>query len=76
MSDTSVKAREVYFERLKAMTPSERINLGVALWNAADSVQRAAILRLCPEADEGEITFRLAVSRFGPELARKAYRRT
>jgi hypothetical protein len=74
-SDTSLKAREVYFQRLKGMTPSERLGLGAALWNAGDSVQRAAVLRTNPDADEAEITFRLAVTRFGSELARKAYRK-
>jgi hypothetical protein len=28
-----------------------------------------------PDADESEITFRVAVARFGEELARKVYRR-
>lgn len=74
VSDTSPKAREVYIQLLKEMTPSERLGLGIALWNAADSLQRAAVLRSHPDADEAEITFRLAVTRFGSELARKAYR--
>ena len=72
LSDTSLKAREVYFQRLKGMTPSERLGLGAALWNAGHSVQRAAVLRTNPDADEAEITFRLAVTRFQSELARKA----
>ena len=78
-SDTSLKAREVYFQRLKGMTSSERLGLGAALWNAGHSVQRAAVLRTNPDADadadEAEIAFRLAVTRFGSELARKAYRK-
>jgi hypothetical protein len=76
LSDTSEKAREVYFLRLKEMTASERLGLGVALWSAGDSLQRAGLRRENPHADEAEITFRLAVSRFGLELARKAYRRS
>jgi Rv0078B-related antitoxin len=75
-SDTSEKARAVYFERLRQMTPSERLALGAALWTAADSIQRAIIRRENPHADEAEIAFRLAVTRFGLELARKAYRKT
>jgi Rv0078B-related antitoxin len=74
-SDTSPKAQEIYFQRLKEMTPSERLGLGAALWQAGDSVQRAAIRRQYPHADEAEIAFRIAVTRFGLELARKAYRR-
>lgn len=75
LSDTSPKAREVYFRRLREMTPSERLNIGVALWEAGNSLQRAAIRRNHPDADEAEITFRIAETRFGAELARKAYRR-
>ena len=37
--------------------------------------RRAATRRMYPDADEAEINFRIAVTRFGAELARKAYRR-
>lgn len=57
------------------MTASERLGLGVALWKAGDSLQRAALRRENPQADESEITFQMAASRFGLELARKAYRK-
>ena len=73
MLDTSPKAREVYFRRLSEMTPSERLGIGAALWQAGDSLQRAAILRAYPNAGDDEISFRIAVTRFGAELARKAY---
>jgi hypothetical protein len=73
--DTSQKAQDVYFRRLKAMTPSERLGLAAALWRAADSLQRAAARHKDPRADEAEITFRIAASRFGAELARRAYRK-
>lgn len=75
LTDTSEKAREVYFRRLKEMTASERLALGASLWIAGDSLQRAALRRENPDSVEAEITFRLAVSRFGLELARKAYRK-
>ena len=73
MQDTSPKAREAYYRRLSEMTPSERLGIGAALWRAGHSLQRAAILRAYPHAGEGEINFRIAVTRFGAELARKAY---
>lgn len=57
------------------MTPSERLSLGVALWEAGDSLQRAAVRRKNPDADEADIAFQIAVSRFGSELAQKAYRK-
>ncbi len=76
LSDTSDKAREVYFQRIGELTPSERVRWGVEIWKAGDALQRAAIRREHPNVDEAEITFQLAVTRFGLELARKAYRRT
>ena len=74
-SDTSPGAGEVYLRRLAEMTPSERVGVGAALWAAGDALQRAAARRMDPGADEAEITFRIAVSRFGAALARKAYQR-
>jgi hypothetical protein len=76
LSDTSPQVPEVYVNRLAAMTPSERIGIGVALWKAGDSLRRAVARRNHPKADEAEVVFRIAVTRFGAELARKAYRRT
>jgi hypothetical protein len=75
LSDTSPKASKVYFERLAAMSPSERVRIGVALWEAGNSLQRAAIRRKYPDADEAEINFQMAVTRFGEDLARAAYRK-
>jgi hypothetical protein len=76
LRDTSPKTREVYFRRLAGMTPSERLGIGAALWQAGDALQRAAMYRSNPDLAESEITFRIAVIRFGSELARKAYRRS
>jgi Rv0078B-related antitoxin len=74
-SDTSEKAQGIYFQRLNEMTPSERLSLGVALWEAGYALQRAAVCRKNPNADEAEITFQIAVTRFGLELAQKVYRK-
>jgi hypothetical protein len=57
------------------MTPSERLGVGAALWQAGDSLQHSAMRRMYPDADEAEITFRIAVTRFGAELAQKVYGR-
>lgn len=57
------------------MTPSERLQLGVALCEAGDAVQRAAIRQQHPEFDEAEITFHVAIRRLGLEYARKIYGR-
>jgi hypothetical protein len=74
-SDTSAEASEVYRRRLAEMTPSERLRIGHSLWQAGNALQRAGIRRKYPHADEAEITFHVAVSRFGEELARKVYGR-
>lgn len=57
------------------MTPAERVRVGVTLWQAAYSLQRAAVRRRNPDADEVEIAFEIAVTRFGREFARTACRR-
>jgi hypothetical protein len=74
-SDTSPAAAEAYYRRLAEMTPAERIDVALALCEAADTLQRSSMRRMYPDADEAEITFRIAVTRFGEELARKAYGR-
>jgi hypothetical protein len=58
------------------MTPSERVDIGVALWAAAESLQRATTRLKYPDAPEAEITYRIAITRFGEALARKVYRRS
>ena len=74
-TDTSAAASEVYYRRLAEMTPAERIAIGVALWEAGNATQRSALRRMYPDADEAEITFQVAVRKFGPELAREVYGR-
>lgn len=76
LSDTSPAMQEVYFRRLAGMTPSERLNIAVDLWQIGHSLQLAGMRHLYPEADEAEIIFRIAVTRFGVELARKVYGRS
>ena len=75
MTDTSRKAKDTYFQRLQEMTPSERLAAGVALYAAGNALQRAAVRLRYPGATEDEITFRIAVSRWGPELAEKVYQK-
>jgi hypothetical protein len=75
LDDTSPQMRQAYFRRLAEMTPAERVRVGAALWAAGNELQRTTVKRMHPDADESEITFRVAVARFGEELARKVYRR-
>jgi len=76
LNDTSAKAREIYTQRLKEMTASERLRFAAQLWTAGDALQRASFRRENLYADEADITFRIAVSRFGLDLARKVYRKS
>jgi hypothetical protein len=75
LTDTSPKASEAYYRRLSEMTPSERLSVGAALFAAGDALERAGVRRDFPDADDEEINFRIAVTRYGAHLARKAYRR-
>jgi hypothetical protein len=75
MDDTSPEARKVYYRRLAEMTPAERVRIAVSLCEASDRLQRAALRQRYPDADEAEILFRLAASRYGEDLARRVYKR-
>src|SRR5688572_17285163 len=75
VSDTSADMQSIYFQRLRELTPEERINRGVRLWEAGHAMQRAAIHRQHPGIAEAEFLYRLAVLRYGPELAEKAFGR-
>jgi endonuclease YncB( thermonuclease family) len=73
--DTSLRSRDVYNRRLAEMTPGERTKIGAALWQAGHATQLSAWRLRYPLADESEILFQLAITRFGEVLARKAYGR-
>ena len=75
LSDTSQAAREFYYRRLAEMHPSERVRMGVLLWEIGNALQRAALKSRYPDADDTEIAFHMAVARFGSDLARRAWRR-
>lgn len=73
--DTSEAMRSVYYARLAEVSPGERVRNSVGLWEAANALQRAALLRENPGASESEILYWIAVSRFGEAAAKAAYRR-
>ena len=75
ITDTSERTREMYFRRLKEMTPSERLAVGVALCAAGNALQWAAMRRRHPGASEDEITFKIAASQWGTEVAGKVYKK-
>lgn len=75
LSDTSPEARRVYYRTLAAMTPSQRMAIGVELTVAADEMLRAAIRRRCPDAEGEEFTFQLLRARYGRAVAEQVCRR-
>jgi hypothetical protein len=75
MTDTSAKASKVYFDRLAAMTPSERLRIGAALCEASQTLQWSMARRRYPNADETELAYHVAAARYGQALARSVYRR-
>ena len=62
-----------YLARLRELTPEQRIDLGIKLWEAGDAMQRANIQRKYPGISEDEFRYRLCVVRYGQELAENAF---
>jgi hypothetical protein len=76
LDDTSAAMRSAYYARLAELSPGERVQIGLRLWEAANSLQRAAVLRENPDASEAEILYQIAASRFGEAVAQAAYRKS
>lgn len=73
MDDTSPEQQEEYFERLRRLTPEERVNI-VSRLNRG--VRRMAMMGLKlrhPEALEEELRARLAVRIYGREIAQRMF---
>lgn len=62
MLDTTPKARRIYFDRLAALSPIERLRLAarstVALWQLAEAGVRHAQPELSPEAVKVQVAIR------------------
>jgi hypothetical protein len=69
--DTSVEIEKIKLEALRQMTPGQRLQLMAQMNAFVAASQRAAILRDHPNADEREITFRLASRRVDKDLLKK-----
>ena len=69
LSDTSPEMQAFYFQGLRQLTPEQRIQRGISLWEAGDAMQRSAIHRDHPGVGDADLRYRLAVLRYGPELA-------
>ena len=63
--DTSPSALRAYHDRLRAMTPVERMESTVALCRAVRELAEAGIRSRHPDADDAEVRVRLAVRLYG-----------
>lgn len=71
-SDTSPEAAEILRERLRRMTPAQRVEEGVRLCKLARQVMRAGIRMRHPDYDQEHVEMALARLLWGDELYRKA----
>lgn len=71
-SDTSPEAAEILRERLRRMTPSQRVEEGVKLCKFARHMMRAGIRMRHPDYSEDQVEMALARLLWGDDLYRKA----
>ena len=73
--DTAPGPLRRYHERLRSMTPVERMESTVALCRAVRELAEAGIRLRHPAADDEEVRIRLAVRLYGGEVAARVFRR-
>lgn len=71
-SDTSPEAAEILRERMRRLTPSQRLVEGEKLCKLARQVMRAGIRMRHPDYDEEHVEMALARLLWGDDLYRKA----
>jgi hypothetical protein len=71
--DTDPKALEVYFQLLRDMTPGERAARVFELTAFQESLQRASVRSMYPQAGEREISMRVAARRLDRETMIRVY---
>lgn len=69
MLDTSPKQREVYYARLRALSPQERAAILNRLCRGVRTLATAGIRHAHPEYGEDEIRRELTVRLYGEEVA-------
>jgi hypothetical protein len=73
LQDTDDKTLRVWTEVTRRLSPSQKVNQLFELCEALESLQRAGVRKMHPDASEREVFLRVAERRLGPELMRKAY---
>ncbi len=71
--DTHPEIEAILVEACRRMTGAQKLANVRALNQAGQRLQLAYLRRRYPEADEHELTMRLASRSLGPELMRKAF---
>ena len=73
LDDTNPKAREVYCDLLRRMSPEERLARVFELNELQESLQRESVKQLYPSADEREVFLRVAARRLSRKIMINAY---
>ena len=73
IDDTSPSASRFYHERLRALTPGERVRIAVGLSMSVRALAAAGVRRLHPDASSREIELRVAVRLYGREVAQQVF---
>ena len=65
--------QQLILQRLREMSPSEKVEMVVRLTNDCLALATAGIRQRHPRADDHEMRMRLGVLRVGPELMLQAF---
>lgn len=72
-SDTSVHVDRLVFERLRVMTPQERLSMAAAASRAVSRLSVAGLKLRYPEESDRDLHLRAGMLRIGRELAIRLY---
>jgi len=71
--DTDPEALEVFLQLHRQMTPGQRVARVFELTAFQESLQRASVRAMYPQASEGEVFLRVAARRLDRETMLKVY---
>lgn len=71
--DTSAEAERVMIDKLRAMSPADRLTLALSLSHSVRALALAGVRQRHPNASVREQLLRLAITIHGRDLAKLAY---
>ena len=71
--DTSAEAQQLMIECYRAMSGSEKLALVGQMNAAVDALAEAGVRARFPGADEYEVSMRMRVLKYGPDLTQRAF---